>query len=250
MKEWRTCRCDDKPENWLGNAPGVDLGSTGLLALVETCLPHRRSPSEDAKRLFDHVSRLPFFLADPAVTTVPSELHRQMGGAAYFKSTLWLHMLRVRGIPARMRWVEVEASKMTPGLWDFLRMAGMRFFHPMVEVWLDQCWATVDAYIMDPPLFARVRKELKRQGIPNGFFVHHLGVCDWSGRGDALQRFSPLDPDSLPLNDLGCYHSHEDFVARSGMSFERTELVNSAYKETNEGINVELSRLRLLPLVD
>ena len=241
---WRNCECDDDPGNWLGNAPGVNLAAPGLERLAAAGVQGAEGPAEEAQALFRYVSGLPFFLSDPALRTVPEELHRQSCGDAYFKSALWLHLLRIRGIPARQRWVDIDPGKMTPGLWDFVRMAGMRFFHPLVEVWLGQRWITVDAYVMDPVLFGIVQNELRHRGLSSGFFVHRLGVCEWDGASDALQRFSLQDPDSLPLDDLGCFHSHRDFLDRTGALFERTELVVSAHKETTARINVELIRMR------
>lgn len=241
---WRNCSCDNDPRHWLGNAPGVALDAPQLEGLASSLLPTSGSPVEEALALFRYVSQLPFFLSEPASRTLPRELHRQAGGDAYFKSALWLHLLRIRGIASRQRWVEIDPCKMTPGLWDFVRLAGMRFFHPLTEVWLDQRWITVDAYVVDPALFSIVQKELHQQDWPSGFFVHRLGVCEWDGAADALQRFSLQDPDSLPLEDLGCFHSHQDFLDRAGSLFQRTELVVSAHKVTSDRINAELSRLR------
>jgi Transglutaminase-like superfamily len=242
---WRRCGCDDEPGSWLGNAPGVELEAPGLKRLADASVRGAMGPIEEAVALFRYVSGLPFHLSDPAVRTVPQELHRQDRGDAYFKGALWVHLLRIRGIAARQRWVEIDPGKMTPGLWDFVRMAGMRFFHPLVEVWLAQRWITVDAYVMDPVLFEIAQNELCRRGLSSGFFVHRLGVCGWDGASDALQRFSLQDPDSLPLDDLGCFHSHRDFLDRTGALFERTELVIAAHKETTRRINVELERLRV-----
>lgn len=99
-------------------------------------------------------------LHDPALRTLPEALHSLSAGGGCFKATLWLHLLRICHIPARMRWVELDPSDVTRGLGDFSRLAGMPFFYPLIEVWLQGRWHAVDAYAMDPPLPGRLVQDV------------------------------------------------------------------------------------------
>lgn len=241
---WMSCRCEDDPGVWLGNALGVDLEATGLRAQAMRVIGSRVSPAEQALALFEHVSQLPFELSDPALRTSPEALHRLAAGDGYFKATLWLHLLRICGIPARMRWVQLEPAYVTRGLWDFSRLAGMPFFYPLTEVWLHDRWSSVDAYVMDPPLFRVVTSEIRRRRLMAGYFVHRDGVCTWDGQGDALQRFSASDPHSHPIRDMGCFHSHADFLSVWGPVVPETAVTNMAYENQTRLMNETFARMR------
>lgn len=242
--DWKTCDCDDRPGVWLGNAPGVDLEVPGLRAQAARLTDGLKDPVEVAVTLFRHVSLLPFELSDPALRTTPDALTRLTAGDGYFKATLWLHLLRISGIPARMRWVQLEPTYVTRGLWDFSRLAGMPFFYPLTEVWLHDHWQSVDAYAMDPPLFRVVVAEIRRREQMAGYFVHRDGVCHWDGQGDALQRFSPSDPDSCPIRDMGCFHSHRDFLRTWGQAAPATAVTNLAYENQTRLMNETFARMR------
>lgn len=241
---WKSCDCDDAPDRWLGDALGVDLGTTGLAARAARCVDGVTGARDEALALFRHVAGLPFQLSDPAVRTDADQLHVQDGGDGYFKATLWLHLLRIRRIPARMRWVRLDPKAITHGLWDFARLAGMPFFYPLTEVWLEGGWSTVDAYVVDPALFARIKDHIARHRLAGAYFVHRDGVCEWDGRSDAIQRFSPNDPASLPLADLGCFHSHADFLRRYGVEIPETAVTKLAYEQTAGQLNTALVQLR------
>ena len=133
---------------------------------------------------------------------------------------------------------------MTSGLWDFSRLAGMPFFYPLTEVWLRGLWQSVDAYAMDPPLFGVVLSEIRQRQLMAGYFVHRDGMCTWDGQGDALQRFSPSDPDSRPIRDMGCFHSHSDFLRACRQAVPETAVTNMAYENQTRLMNETFARMR------
>ena len=242
--DWTGCACEPDPQHWLGPAVGIDLGAPGLSERLASLLPAPLDEVSRAVALFRHVSALTFEVTDASLRTQPEALHRLGGGDAYFKATLLVHLLRLSGIPARMRWVEMEPRRLTWGLWDFLGHSGMPLFYPLTEVWLAGRWWTTDAYIMDPPLCAAVQKELRRRGRASGYFVHVDGVFHWDGRSHALQRFRADDRDSWPLRDLGCFHSHADFLATSRVAMPETDVTRMAYSHQARMMNEEFARMR------
>ncbi len=121
----------------------------------------------------------------------------------------------------------------------------MPFFHPLAEVWLSGSWQTVDAYAMGPPLFDAVMSEIVQRGLPGGYFVHRHGTCSWGGQGDALQRLSPLAPRSRPPRDLGCHHSHADFVRHRGRLVPETAVTHLAYGNQARLMNQSSARMRV-----
>ncbi len=125
-ERWRICPSDDRPAVWPGNALGVHLETPGLHALARAVTGGVAEPLGQALALFDRVSQLPFEVSDPMLRTRPEALHTLRAGDGYFKATLWLHLLRVCHIPARLHWVELDPTPVTHGLWDFSRLAGMR----------------------------------------------------------------------------------------------------------------------------
>lgn len=64
----------------------------------------------------------------------------------------------------RLRWVQLDAQRLTRGLWEFVRHTGVPFVYPLTEVWLAGRWLCTDAYVQDPPLLAAVHRELDRCG--------------------------------------------------------------------------------------
>lgn len=64
----------------------------------------------------------------------------------------------------RLRWVQLDAQRLTRGLWEFVRHTGVPFVYPLTEVWLASRWLCTDAYVQDPPLLAAVHRELDRCG--------------------------------------------------------------------------------------
>lgn len=241
---WKTCASDDEPTRWLGSSLGIDLDAKGLRELAERLAGSAQGARFQALALFQYVAALPFEMSDPLERTSPAALSRLRSGDAYFKTTLMVHLLRLRAVPARMRWVELEPRRVSRGLWDFVGHTGMPFFYPLLEVWINGGWLTTDAYIMDAPLLEVVHRELaKRQGA-SGYFAHRDGVATWDGESDALQRFSLSDPESWPLRDLGSCHSHADFLRIHLATVPETDVTNMAYGHQARNANDIFARMR------
>jgi hypothetical protein len=242
---WKTASCDDRPHLWQGEADGVELEGCGLRSLALGMTRNCPTPREQARVLFDHVAQMRFVMADLDTRCAPALLAHTFEGDGFFKATLLVHLMRLVGLPARMRWVQLESAQLTRGLWDFVRLSGQPFVYPLTEVHLDGRWHCTDAYTMDQPLLAAVHRALDRRGWDSGYMAHRAGTHRWDGQGDAFQRFDPADASDMQLQDLGCAHSLEDFMRRHPHRFVLTAAVRLAYVSQAEHINHELGHLRL-----
>lgn len=151
---WKTASCHDSPEAWLGEADGIDPEGSGLRAQAMDMTRACVHPRERALVLFQHVAQMRFVVSDLDTRCVPSLLRHAREGDGFFKTTLLVHLLRLVDVPARMRWVQLESSLLTRGLWDFVRLSGQAFVYPLTEAFIDGRWICTDAYTMDAPLLA------------------------------------------------------------------------------------------------
>ncbi|MGI9218016.1 MAG: hypothetical protein ACR2JA_13590 [Hydrogenophaga sp.] len=242
---WKTATCNDNPDAWLGDADGVELDGCGLRALGMGLTQTGAQPRARALAQFDHVARIPFAVSDLDTRCVPSLLRHAREGDGFFKTTLLVHLLRLVAVPARMRWVQLESSLLTRGLWDFVRLSGQAFVYPLTEAFIDGRWICTDAYTMDAPLLAAVQRTLDRRGWESGFMAHRAGTGRWDARGDAYQRFDAADPAAMQVQDLGCAHSLADFTRQQPHRFQVTGAMRLAFVSQAGHFNQELGQLRL-----
>lgn len=242
---WKTCACDDRPEPWLGDALGVELDASGLRGLAQGMTRDCADPAAAARILFQHVAQLPYAVSDREGRCNPRLLSLMGEGDAHFKATLLVHLLRLLGIPARMRWVQLPSALITRGFWDFVRHTGQAFVYPLTEVFLEGRWLCTDAYILDAPLLEVVQLQLDQRGWPCGFLAHRSGVAVWDAHSDAFQRFVADDPQAMQVQDLGCAHSEPDFARRSPQYFTPSPVLQQAYASQAVLMTQELNRLRL-----
>ena len=242
---WKICACNDAAELWLGDAVGVGLDASGLRALVQGMTRACNDQAHAAQTLFQHVAQLPFSVSDLEQRCNPRLLALNHEGDAYFKATLLLHLLRLEGIPARLRWVQLQSELLTRGLWDFVRHTGQAFVYPLTEAFLAGRWLCTDAYILDAPLLLAVHRQLDSREWLSGFLAHRSGVAQWDAQGDAHQRFVADDPSGMGVQDLGCSHSHADFVRMAPQHFKETRVFQLAYASQAVLMTQELNRMRL-----
>lgn len=242
---WKTCACDERPELWLGDALGVELEASGLRALAQGMTRACADPVAAAQILFQHVAQLPYAVSDLEGRCNPRLLGLVGEGDAHFKAALFVHLLRLVGIPARMRWVQLPSELITRGFWDFVRHTGQAFVYPLTEVFLASRWLCTDAYVLDAPLLDAVHQQLDRRGWASGYLAHRSGVAAWDARGDAHQRFVPDDPQGMQVQDLGCAHSEPDFARKAPRYFALSPVLQQAYASQAVLMTQELDRLRL-----
>ena len=205
--QWKTAVCNDDPQHWLGDAPGLTLGLARLRMTALRVTQLQSGNRAKAVALFNHVAQMPFEPTSDSKRANPHKLQFIKGGDAYAKAALFVHMLREIDIPSRMRWVDMNPKYLLRGL----TWMSTRFSYPLTEIYVNERWLCTDAYIADADLLTVTRNKLFEKGWQSGYSFHRDGAARWDGRSDAYQRFSPDDQASWPIEDWGCYHSTADF---------------------------------------
>jgi hypothetical protein len=120
---------------------------------------------------------------------------------------LFVSMLRLIGIPARLRFVMLS-SKFLEGI---ISLPGNQITHAIAEAYMGGKWIQVDTYVTDETFEGHALGRLKAKGDTLGFGVHANAQRYWSGESSAHGQYTASDPQSLPMRDLGVAHDPEHF---------------------------------------
>lgn len=187
----------------LAATPYIDRDHPAIVAAAREATAGRDDPREKAVALHDFVrERVKFGWSGRFHDQRASEVLAAGIGYCNTKSTLFVALLRAAGIPARPRFVSLDA-RILDGLID----PGTRYVdHSVTEVWLDGRWVATDSYIVDRAAFEGAQARLRAEGRVLGHGVHRDGTTDWDGRRDAFAQFvdpSLAGPDPGPHADIG-----------------------------------------------
>ena len=195
------------PQAWLRASPLIDLDDSRLrlrvLALTQLC----RTDTRRAMAVYGYVKTLPFGQPERYGVKTARQVLDDGRGGWHAKTTLFIAMLRVAGLPARLRVLALPGSTLR-GLVD----TRFPFLLPVAEFCIDGCWLGTDTHILDPRAMSLVRLELVRRGWGRGFGVHRNGAPLWDGRHDAFAAFSPHRPDGQVLEDFGVHGDIAEFI--------------------------------------
>jgi transglutaminase-like putative cysteine protease len=158
------------------------------------------------------------------------------------KATLFSALLRARGIPTRLRMVDLS-SLVLQGLLD----PGTPYVdHGLTEVFLDGRWIKVDSYVVDKPLALAAHRRLAKTGAKAGFGVHVNGSSEWDGRSDHFVQY--MDNDAIPnyvLKDHGLFVDVADFYQKVIESRNRKTLMSGlAIRLGSSWINRNVDQIR------
>ena len=200
----------DDPQNWLCSTPLLDLEDPKLRIRVLRVTQLATSAVEKAVCLHDYIKSLPFGCV-PESQNVRSGLVLRSGlGDCHTKGTLFVSMLRLVGIPARLRFVNLS-SRFLEGI---ISLPGDQIIHAITEAYLNGRWIQVDTYVTDETLEGHALSRLKASGSTLGFGIHTGAQRYWSGASAAHAQYTLSDPQSLPTSDLGVAHDPEQFYQR------------------------------------
>jgi hypothetical protein len=202
-------RNENDPVHWLGNTPMLNLDDDKLRLRVKTVLQFSSTDTQRLQSIAHYVAAIPFNVpAFAGMKRTRKTLTQRRAVGWYSKAALFMAMLRVAGVPARVRMVLVPPE-------TFRGLVNTRFQVelPVVEVWSQHRWVVTDSYLYDPRYLAAAREALEAQGWPMGYGLHSNGHTEWSGMDDALVMIVPEPgPHGLPKQYLGVYDDPQAFV--------------------------------------
>lgn len=165
---------------WLCSTPSMDLEDPALRLRVQSLTQLRTTRRAKVLAVYAYVKRLKLRMRVIRRHRTASEVLRAGGGDATEKATLFVAMLRLLGVPARIRLVNLRAG-MVPGI----DISLWRPERPVVEAWTGERWAATDTYIFDPDQMAAARQRLRDKGLDHRHGIHMRGAITWDGLGDA-----------------------------------------------------------------
>jgi hypothetical protein len=175
----RTTAHDD-PQRWLGPTAFLDLEDTKLRLRSRSLTQLSKTDREKALAIYGFVKRIPFARPFKLRVRTPREVLDAGRGDALDKAGLLVAMLRMAGIPARIRFMEMR-GEMLRGLISHMSAAA----RPVVQMWVGERWVATDTYIFDAAYMAAAQQRLSQQGWECGYGVHRDGASIWNGVDDA-----------------------------------------------------------------
>jgi transglutaminase-like putative cysteine protease len=197
----------DDPRAWLGASALIDLDDTKLRLKARSLTQLSKGPREQALAIYGFVKRME--LAKPMKVRFHTarEVLDAGSGDADDKATLLVGLLRLSGIPARLRYVELRGDILR-GLTSHMTRAA----RPVAEVWLGR-WVRTDTYIFDARYMAAARQRLKDHGWRWGYGIFVGGATLWNGSDDAFVGGSPSESDPMALRELPPVSDPQELVA-------------------------------------
>jgi hypothetical protein len=207
----------ERPEAWLGSTRLMDLGDPRLrmraASLVQLC----RSDREKALAVYGFVKRLTYLRSFKMGPRTARAVLDGGSGDGPDKATLMIALLRLAGVPARMRIVLMRGEIMR-GLVDNLDAIS----RPFVEAWIDGRWLRTDTYIFDAAYMASARQALREANATWGYGVHVDSPMLWTALDSTLMSPLPLESDPMVIRDMGCFHDADDYMASPGFRARHT----------------------------
>lgn len=198
----------DEPESWLGSSPLLDLEDPRLRLRAQALTQLAATPREKALAVYGFVKRLPFAKPFKMRLYTAREVLDHGRGDSADKATLLVALLRLAGVPARMRYLTLRGEIMR-GL-----LAGMpEPTRPVVEVFRRGCWVGTDTYIFDAAYYAAARRRLQDNGWNAGYGIHIDGQALWDGDKHAFCGARPRLGDPLLVADHGVFCDPLEFVS-------------------------------------
>lgn len=201
----------DHPRHWLKSTPLLDLGDPKLRLRVQSLTQLCTSERDKALAIYCFVKRMPVVKSLRMRPLTARQVLSAGRGDAKRKATLAVAMLRIAGIPARIRWIALRG-----GILRGLTSAVHQVNRPLLEVWLDGGWQQTDTYIYDAATMASARQILKDRGWEWGFGIHVDGRMLWEAHGSTFMGHAPHAGNPMFVSDLGCYHDPACYMASPG----------------------------------
>lgn len=198
----------DNPARWRGSTPLLDLEDPRLRLRARSLTQLCKNEREKALAIYGFVKRIPFAKPFKLRLHTPREVMDAGRGDAPDKAVLLVALLRLVGIAARLRYIELRGDILR-GLTTNVVSAS----RPVAEIWLQDHWVSTDTYIFDAVYMAAARQRLKDNDWEWGYGIHRNGHGIWNGTDSAFLGGVPTAQDPMVLADMGIYHDPLMFVS-------------------------------------
>jgi transglutaminase-like putative cysteine protease len=196
------------PRGWLGTSPLLDLEDTKLRLRVRALTQLCKTEREKVLAIYGYVKRIPFAKPFKMRLHTAREVMDVGRGDAPDKATLLVAMLRLAGVPARIRYVTLR-GEILRGLTTGVSHAA----RPLLEAWVQGRWVRTDTYIFDAGYMAAARQRLQEQGWDWGYGIAARGHTLWDGVHDAYLGGMPSSEDPMFVEELGVFCDPLEFVS-------------------------------------
>ncbi len=197
----------DAPAHWRCATALLDLEDPRLRLRAQSLTQLCHSDHEKALAVYGFVKRLPFAKPLRLRLHTAREVLDAGRGDAVDKACLLVALLRICGLAARLRFVDLH-GEILRGLTTAISSAA----RPVLEIWLDGRWAATDTFIFDAPYVAAARARLAREGWEWGYGMHRNGHMLWDGRSDAFLTGGPEQAAAVSLGVLGHFHDPQQLL--------------------------------------
>jgi hypothetical protein len=191
----------DDPRRWLGSSALIDLEDPKLRLRVRALTQLCKTEREKALAIYGYVKRLPLARRVKLTLRTARQVHDAGRGDGGEKATLLVAMLRIAGIPSRIRVIMVS-GEILRGITSRVGEAP----RPVLEVWLHDQWLRTDTFIYDAECMAAARQRLKELGWEWGYGIHVSGAMVWNGFEHAFLGGVPTECDLMVVRDAGVFH--------------------------------------------
>ena len=189
----------DLPHEWLHSTPLLDLSDPKLRLKARALTQLARSDRLKALAIYSYVKRLPYAKRVKLEYPRARRVIDQRSGDGDDKATLFIALLRVAGIPARIRYMEMKGI-MLRGLVPSEDPPDAA--RPLVEIWLEDRWVRTDTYIFDAAYMAAALRHMQMRGWDYGWGLRVGGDQLWNGKDDAFLGGFPTEEDPMLMRTL------------------------------------------------
>lgn len=203
----------DHPEAWLGSTTLLDLEDPKLRIRVLRTTQLATTDVQKAVAIHDYIKSMPFGCIAGFKHVRAGAVLRAGRGDCHTKGTLFVAMMRLAGIPARLKFVSLSSAFLR-GIIDL--PVGDNIIHAVGEAYLNNRWVQTDTYVTDTPFEGWATRLLKEEKKTIGFGVHVNAQRFWGGEAHAHAQYCERDPSSMPSCVWGAAHDPELFYSGKG----------------------------------
>ncbi|MEO0962642.1 MAG: transglutaminase family protein [Pseudomonadota bacterium] len=235
-------RSTDDPAAYLHSTRYLNFRHPRVRDAAAAIRPAGTTDRDVARAVFAFVrDEIKFGFAGGFWNNTAADVLKDRRGYCNTKSTLFVALMRARGIPARQVFVDIHTSVL-----DGIISPGTPYVdHSYCEVFLDGAWRATDAYIVDPTLFAVAQPRLEREGHLMGYGVHVTGSNTWDGIAPSFSQFNMLDERPISTQTFGVFEDVGDFYATAKDPWNRLNgIARTAFGLLAGGANDRTEALR------